>query len=172
MRLALVGVALQSLYVGAVAGGMAVQAKETAQRNYQSATVKIASVTEVDMLECGTRRGPAAKACEIQANGKRLASEDQAKLARDRASDEVPSSDVEKQKLVKHVGRVAKISYGMDKARIAKEHKQARAQCDELKGDERKTCHLEVASRTDEAKREAKSSYERSVGKAKESSAR
>ena len=55
------------------------------------------------------------------------------------------ASDKERKKAAKHGVRVAKISYGLDRARIAKEDKQAHAQCDGNKSDERNTCNSEVA---------------------------
>lgn len=167
-----IGACAQVFFAGVAAAGTTDQAREMAQKDYQSAIVKIASVTKSDMLECGARHGPAAKACEIQANGKRIAAEDEARLARDRAGAEAPSSDEERQKAAKRGVRVAKISYGMDKARIAKEDKQARAECNELRGEGRITCNSEVASRTAEANRYAKARYDRSVARAKEIGAR
>jgi len=161
--------ALQAFSSGATAASMTEQAKEMAQKDYQSAIAKIASVNQADMLECAKRRGPAAKACEIQVNGKRAAAEDQAKLTRERAAGtEPPASDDERKKAAENGVRVAKISYGMDKAKIANEDKQAHAQCNEIKGKERSICNSEVASRTTEANRTAKSSYDRSIRKAKE----
>ena len=156
---------LQPSSAGAIS--MTEQAREMAQKDYQSAMAKIASVNKADMLECLKRRGPAAKACEIQANGKRMAAEDHAKLARERAGTEPPASDAERTQAAKNKTRVAKISYGMDKARIAAQDKQAHALCNELKSDERNRCNAEVALRTDEANREAKASYDRSVTAAK-----
>jgi hypothetical protein len=163
---------LQAFSADAAAASMTEQAKEMAQKDYQSAMAKIESGNKADMLECAKRRGPAAKACEIQANGKRAAAEDQAKLARESAGAEPPASDAERKKAAKNATRVAEISYGMDKARIATEAKQAHVQCSELKSEERSKCNAEVALRTDEANREAKSSYDRSVAKAKGISAR
>lgn len=165
-------VCLQVLFVGATAASTIEEARRMAQKDYQSAIAKIASVTEADMLECGTRHGLTAKACEIQANAKQAAAEEQAKLARELASTEAPSSDEERKTAAKRAVRVAKISYGMDKAKIAKENKQVHALCNEIKGKERSICNSEVASRTAEANRTAKSSYDRSLRRAKEINSR
>ncbi len=165
-------VCLQVLFFGAAAASTIEEAKRMAQKDYQSAITKIASVTEADMLECGKRQGPIAKACEIQANAKQAAAEEQAKLARELASTEALSSDEERKTAGKRAAHVAKISYGMDKAKIAKEDKQAHALCNEIKGKERSICNSEVASRTAEANRSAKSSYDRAIRKAKEIDAR
>lgn len=159
---------LQLFFAGEAAASMTEQAKKMAQKDYQSATETIATVYKADMLECSKRHGPAAKACEIQIDGKREAAEEQAKLARDRAGAEPPVRDSERKKAEKHGLRVAKSSYGMDKAKIAEGDKQARVQCDKLKAMERNVCRKEVASRTAEANREAKASYDRSVEKAKQ----
>ncbi|WP_194715740.1 hypothetical protein [Noviherbaspirillum soli] len=156
---------LQAFSAGAVS--MTQQAKEMAQKDYRSAMARIASVNEADMLECAKRRGPAAKACEIQVNGNRAAAEDQAKLARERAGAEPPVSDAERKQAARNGARVARISYGMDKARIAAQDKQAHIQCNALTGEARNTCNAEVSLRTDEANREAKSNYDRSVARAK-----
>ena len=138
-----------------------------AQKDYQSATAQIAAVNKADMLECSARHGPAAKACEIQADGKRAAAEDQAKLARDRAGAEPLASDDERKKAAEQAARLAKITYGMEKARIASEDNQAHAECKKIKGEERNTCNSEVLLRTSKASREAKESYDYLVKKAK-----
>lgn len=165
--LGLISAFLQSFSVGANGASMVEQAKDMAQKDYQSAMAKIESAHKADMLECGRHEGAAAKACEIQVNGKHTAAEDQAKLTRDRAGPELPLASAERKKAAKHQLRIAKISYGIDKARIAKEDKQAKAQCNEIKDEERNTCNLEVTSRTNAANRDAKASYDRSVAKAK-----
>lgn len=163
----LIGIGMQACFAGAAAADMVEQGKEEARKDLRSPTAKITSVHRAELFNCGMRDGPAAKACEIQAEGKRVAADDQAKQARDLAGAAPPASEEERKKAAKHGRRIAKISVGMDKARITKEDKQARAQCNELKGEERKICNVEVASRTADAHRDAQSTYDRSVAKAK-----
>lgn len=69
-----------------------------ARKDYEAAMAKIAAVSKADQTECAKQASPAAKACTIQANGKRTASEEGAKLALARAREQHPASKQEQEK--------------------------------------------------------------------------
>ena len=67
-------------------------AQELARKDYEAAMARIASVSKADQLECARQAGPAAKACTIQADGKRDAAEEEAKSMLAHAREQPPAS--------------------------------------------------------------------------------
>jgi hypothetical protein len=72
--------------------------QERARKEYEAAVARIDAVSKADQLACAWQTGPAAKACTIQADGKRFASQEDAKLALARARDqhELSKNDLKK----------------------------------------------------------------------------
>lgn len=163
----LVGISLVGTLFAATGTSTADQAREMAEKDYKSAISKISAEQEADLLECATHKGGAARACEMQARAKRELAEDEAKQQLEFASERSLLQDDERKNAEKRRLENARLSYGMAKALIKKENRNALAQCGDLKGDEKKICRADVMSRTNEAKRSTEISYKRIRTKAK-----
>jgi len=87
-------------------------APEIARKDYEAAMANIAAVSKADQLECAEQPGPAAKACTIQTDGKRAASDEDAMLLLVRAREQYPASTKYRRKAAKAEKRNAKTEYG------------------------------------------------------------
>lgn len=140
--------------------------KAVARKDHQAAMGKIAAENKADIIECGKRSGPAAKACTLQADARRHVAEGEAQGILERAAMSPPVSGEEQQDAARRAARSAKVKYGVAKARIASEHNAALVECAKLKGAERKSCRKDVASRTSDARDRAAAAHARAVQKA------
>lgn len=141
-------------------------AQERARKDYELAMAKIDAVSKADQAECAKHVGPAAKACTIQADGKRDAAQEEAKLALARARDNQPTSKMEQVKAAAKEKRQAKVAYGVAQARITNNRNLANAQCSKLKNDDEQQCRDDVHARYTEASDSATSRYARALAKA------
>ena len=141
-------------------------AKAVASKDHQAAMARIASENKADIIQCGRRSGPAAKACALQADAKRQVAEGEAQGMLERAANLPPASSQEQQDAAGRAARSAKVKHGVAKARIASQHNAALVECGKLKGAERSTCRKDVASRTADARDRAAAAHTRAVRKA------
>lgn len=141
-------------------------AQEMARKDFEAAMAKIATVSKADQLECAKQAGPVAKACTIQIDGKRAASEEDAKLLLARAREQHPASNKDQEKAAEAGKRKAKTEYGVAKARIRNERNLANAECKKLKKAEESQCKKSVNARYTIANNFASSSYDRALVKA------
>jgi len=140
--------------------------QEMARKDYEAAMAGIASVSKADQFECAKQAGPAAKACTIQADGKRDAAEEEAKLALARARQQIPALKSDQEKAAAAGKRKAKVEYGVAKARIKRDRNLANAECSKLKKDEGRRCKKEVNDRYAIASDFASAAHVRAIAKA------
>lgn len=141
-------------------------AQEMARKDYEAAMARIASVSKADQLECAKHAGPAAKACTIQADGKRDAAEEEAKLALTRAREQPPASKKDQEKAAAAGKRKAKTEYGVAKARVKRDRNLAHLECGKLKQAEERLCKKEVNGRYAVGNDFASAVYARALAKA------
>lgn len=143
------------------------KAKALAQKDYQSAQARIEANDWAAMDECAKRQGPAANACMIQAHGKRLRAEAEAKATVTRAGKTSPLPRADARKAAQAAVAKAKADKKSANQKIAAERRAASAECSKLTGTDRKACIREVDARRNEARDWAKARYKRSVLEAK-----
>lgn len=142
-------------------------AKSVARNDYVSAQAKILQDYKSEIDQCSKRTGPAEKACQIQAQAKRKADEEDAKLTVDRAGYSVPLPDQARKKTSDDARKRAKGDYKVAIDKLMQAGRLANAECLKLDGPDRKTCATEVATRTADAKRRTKTNYARDMERAK-----
>jgi hypothetical protein len=142
-------------------------AKAVAQKDYQSARTKIQADDKAAVVNCERYQGSAAKACLIQAHGKRERAESDAKATADRAGRTPPLPDADAQAAAKAEMAKAKDDKKAANRNIAEERKAAIAECSKLEGTERKGCIKDVDARRAEAVDLADAIYKKSVRNAK-----
>lgn len=140
--------------------------QERARKEYEAAMARIGAVSKADQQECARQTGPAAKACTIQADGKRFASQQEAKLALARARDQHEGSETDPKKAAAAGKRHAKAEYGVAKARLKQDCNLANAQCSKLKDAEAQECKKDVGARYAIASDAASAAYARAIAKA------
>jgi colicin import membrane protein len=143
------------------------KAKALARKDYQLAQARIEAHDRAAMDECAKRGGPAANACMIQAHGKRLRDEEEAKATVARAGATPPLPTADAQKAARAAVAKAKADKKAADQKIAAERHAARAECAKLKGVDRKACIREVDVRRNDAKDWAEARYKRSILEAK-----
>lgn len=141
-------------------------AQERARQNFETAMARIAAESKADQAECSQHTGPAAEACAIQAEGKRSAAEEAAKLALAHAREQPPTSMDDPEKAAEAGKRKAKVEYGVAKARIRNNRNRANAQCSKLKAEEDQHCKKQVNARYVKANETAASVYARALATA------
>ena len=148
------------------------KAKALAQKDYQSAQARIQANDRAAMDECAKRQGPAANACMIQAHGKRLRAEEEAKATVARAGKTSPLPTADAQKAARAAIAKAKADKKAATQKIAAERRAARAECAKLTSTDRKACIREVNARRNEAQDWAEARHKRSILDAKSITAR
>jgi hypothetical protein len=141
-------------------------AQEMARKDYEAAMAKIAAVRKADQMECAKQAGPALKACTIQTDSKRTASEKDATLLLARAREQHPASKEDQEKAAEAGKRKAKTQYGVAKARIRSDRNLANAECSKLKNAEERQCKKSVSARYTIANDFASSVYARALATA------
>ncbi|MET0964581.1 MAG: hypothetical protein ABWY05_17460 [Noviherbaspirillum sp.] len=137
-----------------------------AREDYQSAQAKIQRDHDADMALCGKRSGPAARACTLQADGRRERERSDARETVENAGIPEPLPHEDMKAASKLALNQAKLRNRALKDQIAEEGRLARVECASLSGPARKACHDEVKSRTGDAMARAKSSNQKAVAKA------
>lgn len=142
-------------------------AKAIAQKDYESARTKIQLDDKAAMDKCAKYQGSSASACVIQAHGKRVRAEEEAKATVERAGRTPPLPDAEAKSVAKHEIAKAKDDNKATNKKISEERNAAIAECSKLKGTERKACTQDVDARRAEAMELANAIYKKSVQNAK-----
>ena len=142
-------------------------ARNMARKDYEAAMAKIRADDSTATEKCRAGTGSAVEACLIQASGKRLRAEQEAKTKLDRAG-QIPSLPKAQ---AKTASKDAMKSADRDKRRtgddIDMETKAAEAECKKLTGAALKACNTDVAKRRDEARDMADAMFEKSRSRAK-----
>lgn len=142
-------------------------AKSVAKKDYVSARAKILQDFKYAIDQCSKSTGPAERACKIQAQAKREADEENARLTVDRAGYSVPLPDQARKKAFNDARIKAKNDYKSAIEKVMRASHSANTECLKLDGSDRKICTTKVAERTTEAKRQAKYDYEWDINRAK-----
>jgi hypothetical protein len=142
-------------------------ARSTAKKDYVSAQAKILQDYKYAIDQCSKWTGPGEKACKIQAQAKREADEEDAKLTVDRAGYAIPLPDQARKKASDEARARAKNDHKVAIGKVDRTDRIANTECSKLDGPDRKTCVNEVATRTANAKRQAKYNYAREMDRAK-----
>lgn len=142
-------------------------AKDVARKDYVSAQAKILQDFKYAIDQCSKATGPAERACKIQAQAKREADEENAKLTIDRAGYSVPLPDQARKKALNDARIKAKNDYKSAIKKVMRASHSANTECLKLDGSDRKICTNKVAERATEAKRQAKYNYGRDIDRAK-----
>lgn len=137
-----------------------------ARQDYQSAQAKIQRDHDADMALCGQRGGPSARACVLQADGRREREQAEARETMEATGISQPLPHADMKAASKLALNQAKLRNKALKAQIAEEGRAATAECSSLAGDARKSCREEVKSRTGDATARARSSNQKAVAKA------
>lgn len=125
-------------------------AQNVARKDYQTAMAKIRSDDSAAIEKCRSGSGPAREACLIQARGKRMRAERDAKTKLDQAGRTPPLPDAKKKAASQGALDAAKKEQRDTAKAIETEAKAADTECKKLTGTERKTCTSEVARRRDD----------------------
>lgn len=142
-------------------------ARDMARKDYQAAMAKIRADDSAATEKCRSGSSPAVEACLIQARGKRMRAEQDAKTKLDQAGRTPPLRDAEKKTASQEALNAAK-KHQRDTAKgIKTEAKEADAECKKLTGGERKTCTSEVAQRRNDARDMADAIYKKAQSDAK-----
>lgn len=136
------------------------------RQDFQSAQSKIQRDYDADMALCGKRSGPAARACALQADGRREREQSEARETMEAIGTREPLPHADMKAASKLALNQARLRNKALKARITEEGRIATAECSSLSGAERKACRQEVKSRTDDAMARARSSNQKAVAKA------
>lgn len=142
-------------------------AQNMARKDYQAAMVKIQSDDSAAIEKCRSGSDPAVQACLIQARGKRIRAEGDAKTKLDQAGRIPPLRDAEKKAASQEALDAARKDQRDTAKGIETEAKQADAECKKLTGAERKTCTSEVARRRDDDRDMADAIYKKARSDAK-----
>lgn len=142
-------------------------ARNVAEKDYRRALEKIRNDDALETEKCRHGVGAAVDACLIQAHGKRMRAEQEAKAKVDRAGRTQPLPDAEAASASKQALDTAKSENRSVTKDIKMEPKSADAECGKLGGDERKACIGEVEQHRKDARNEADAMYEKARSDAK-----
>lgn len=142
-------------------------AKSVAKKDYVSAKGKILQDYKFAIEQCSKWTGPDEKACLIQAQAKREADEEDAKVTVDRAGYSDPLPDKAFKKASDEARERARYAYKVANIKLKQADRSANLECSKLDAQDRKTCATEVARRTTNAKQHAKYNYARDMDRAK-----
>lgn len=145
----------------------AAMAQNMARKDHQAAMAKIRSDDSAAIEKCRSGSGPAVEACLIQARGKRMRAEQDAKTKLDQAGRTPPLRDTEKKAASREALNAVKNDQRDTAKGIETETNEADAECKKLLGAERKTCRAEVARRRNDAREMADAIYKKARSDAK-----
>lgn len=142
-------------------------ARTMAGKDYQVSLEKIRADELAALGECAKKPGPAANACMVQANGKRMRAEQEAKEKMDRVGQAAPLPDAQTKVASKTAIEAAKKNRSTTGKSIDAETKTAKTECRRLSGDQRTACMEDVAKRRQDAADWADALYKKARSDAK-----
>jgi hypothetical protein len=142
-------------------------ARDMARKDYEATLATIRANDAATSDKCRTKIGPAAQACLIQARGKRLRAEQEAKARLDRLGAIAPLPDAQANIASHEAPGSADNERRPTTKDVDAEANAAVAECRKAAGAVRKTCEAEVAQRRQEAFDVADALYKKSRSDAK-----
>lgn len=141
--------------------------RDMARKDYQASLAKIQADEFASIDACARTTGPAANACMIQAHGKRVRAEMEAKEKMDRASQTAPLPDAQVKTASDMAAKAAKEKKRSTGKSLDAETKAAETECNKLIGPKRKACMKEMTARHREAVDWADAAYKKARSDAK-----